>query len=71
MVYVYLFSVYAFFFAIPQFRGIESLMLIRYNAVLTASVQNCSGNLRVSACSGTLQNGLVHALDHPILMRIS
>jgi len=46
-------------------------MLIRYNAVLTASVQNCSGNLRVSACSGTLQNGLVHALDHPILMRIS
>ena len=56
---------------IPQFRGDEGPLLIRYIVVLTASTQNCLGRPAVSACLSTLQNSPVHALCHSILIRIS
>jgi len=46
VVQVYLLPIHASS-RISQFRGTYGLLLIRYTAVLTASVQNCLGN---SAC---------------------
>ena len=50
MVQVYLFPIHTFY-GIPQFRGIEGPLLIRYTTVLTRSAKIIWAILRVSACS--------------------